>query len=144
MTAAMLATPYIDAPADHSGVSRDLAGLLPLLNRLRFLAQTCRAEAKLDLAEACSAIHADRGRSLDGLATSLIRVVSQAVEEPVFFLAPGARHMTFDEEWLMRVLDRAIARDGASVEFLLRRRVAARNHHAFRSIVRAVGHVLAD
>lgn len=143
MAAAMLATPFLDAPSAHSGMSSDLAKLLPLLNRLRFLAQTCRSEAKLDLAQACSAIHVDAAKSLDGLATSLIRVISQAVEEPVIFLAPGARHMTFDEEWLLRVLDRAIARDGASVEFLLRRRVAGRNHYAFRSIVRAVGQVLA-
>ncbi|MEM8592131.1 MAG: hypothetical protein AAGF13_06350 [Pseudomonadota bacterium] len=142
MTASMLATPYLDAPNERAGVSRDLADFFPVLNRLRFLAQTCRAEAKLDIAEACSAIHVDREKSLDVIATSMIRVVSQAVDGHVIFLAPGAPTMTFDEEWLMRVLDRAAERDFLSVEFLLRRRVAARHHHAFRSIVRAAGSLM--
>jgi len=72
----------------------------------------------------------------------MIRVVSEAVEGHVVFLAPGAPNMTFDEEWLMRVLDRAANRDALSVEFLLRRRVAPRHHHAFRSIIRAVASLL--
>ena len=142
MTAAMLATPFLEAPADRSGVSRDLAAFFPLLNRLRFLAQGCRAHAKLDLAEACAAIHADRDRSLDAIATSMIRVISQAVDGHVIFLSPGAPQMTFDEEWLMRLLDRATHKDTVSVEFLLRRRVTSQNHHAFRGIVRAVGELL--
>ena len=138
VSAMMLATPFVEAPADHSGVSRDLALFFPLLNRLRFLAQKCRADARLDLTEACSAIHAERSTSLDRIAESMIRVISQAVEGHVVFLAPGSPHMTFDEEWLVRLLDRGTAKDTVSVEFLLRRRVAPRHHHAFRSIVRAV------
>ncbi|MEM9436396.1 MAG: hypothetical protein AAGA15_05090 [Pseudomonadota bacterium] len=142
MNASMLATPFVETPSGHSGVSRDLADFFPLLNRLRFLAQGCRAQARLDLAAACSAIHADKDKSLDAIATSMIRVVSQAVEGHVIFLAPGAPHMTFDEEWLMRVLDRARERDFVSVEFLLRRRVARQHHHSFRAIIRAVASLL--
>lgn len=144
MTASMLATPYVDAPAEHAGASRDLAAFFPVLNRLRFLAQCCRAEARLDLGTACATIHACRETSLDAAATSMIRVVSEAVEGHVTFLAPGSRHMSFDEEWLMRTLERASARDSVSVEFLLRRRVAKRNHHAFRAIIRAVAALLSD
>ncbi|MEM1232823.1 MAG: hypothetical protein AAGH70_01725 [Pseudomonadota bacterium] len=142
MTASMIATPFLDAPAAHTGVSHDLAAFFPVLNRLRFLAQGCRAEARLDLGAACASIHACRETSLDAAATSMIRVVGEAVEGHVTFLAPGAQHMSFDEEWLMRTLERASARDTISVEFLLRRRVARRNHHAFRAIVRVVAALL--
>ena len=142
MTASMLATPYASVPLADKAVSDDLARFMPLLNRLRFLATTCRADARLDLASACSAIHVDRERSLDALATAMIRVVSEAIDGHVIFLAPGSPNMTFDEEWLTRLLDRAAQRDTVSVEFLLRRRVPKRNHHAFRSIVRAIGALL--
>ncbi|MEO0484342.1 MAG: hypothetical protein AAF092_00370 [Pseudomonadota bacterium] len=119
-----------------------LTPLLPVLNRLRFLAQTCRATARLDLQEACALIHADRCRERDALAAALIRVLSQVMDRRVVFLSPGAPEMTFDEQWLLRVLACAANRDTPSVEFLLRSRVAPRHHHAFRSIVRAVGALL--
>ncbi|MEM1099935.1 MAG: hypothetical protein AAGH73_00195 [Pseudomonadota bacterium] len=142
MSAVLLAAPQ-SAP-DHSPAPEEtaFAALRPLLNRVRFLAQTCRAEARLDLAVACAAIHACPEKSLDAVATSMVRVLSEAVGSHVSFRAPGAADMSFDEEWLLRVVDRAIAKDTMSVEFLLRRRVPARNHHAFRSIVRAVSTIL--
>ncbi|MEM9853782.1 MAG: hypothetical protein AAF841_04935 [Pseudomonadota bacterium] len=142
MTAQTLATPFLEEPAENTGVSKDLAQFFPLLNRLRFLAQSCRADARLDLSEACLLIQTDHSRGLDAIATAMIRVVSQAVEGHVVFLCPGSPHMTFDEEWLMRLLDRASRQDTTSVEFLLRRRVCRRHHHAFRSIIRTLGRVL--
>ncbi|MEL6913116.1 MAG: hypothetical protein AAFP13_01315 [Pseudomonadota bacterium] len=142
MSAVLLAAPQ-GAP-DLAPVSKEpaFAALRPLLNRVRFLAQKCRAEARLDLAVACAAIHACPERSLDAVATSMVRVLAEAVDGHVSFRAPGAVDMSFDEEWLLRLVDRAIARDTVSVEFLLRRRVPRHNHHAFRSIIRAVSGIL--
>ena len=142
MTALMLVTPYSTTPDSVGGVSSDLSAFLPILNRLRFLAQSCRANARVDLGTACASIHACPQTSLDTVAKAMIQVVSEAVEGRVTFLAPGSREMSFDEEWLLRALERASAGDTISVEFLLRRRVARRNHHAFRSIIRVVGGLL--
>lgn len=142
MTALMLATPYAATPDIDGAVSSDLSDFFPILNRLRFLAQTCRAEARLDLGTACAMINACSQTSLDTVAKAMIQVVSEAVEGRVTFLAPGSRDMSFDEEWLVRALERASAGDTVSVEFLLRRRVTPRNHHAFRSIIRVVGGLL--
>lgn len=122
--------------------SDTLTSFQPVLNRLRFLAQGCRISCRLDISEACAIVHADKHKSLDAVATAIIRVLSQAVNGHMTFLSPGSHQMSFDEKWLVRVLDRAAARDTISVEFLLRSRVCRHHHHAFRSLIRAVAPLL--
>ena len=100
--------------------------------------------ARLDLFEARTAISPDHARSLDVMATSMIRFLPQALGRSVSLMAPGAKSLTFDEEWLLRLLERSVLKDGVSVEFLLRCQVARGKHHAFRTLVRAVAALLRD
>ena len=138
MTAVTLALPEREIPDRQPVVSPDLAEFLPILNRLRFIAQCCRAQARLDLGEACASIHASYEASLEAAATAMVRVVSEATERRMTFLAPGSAAISTDEAWLARLIERSIERDFASVEFLLRQRVPSSKHHAFRSIIRMV------
>ncbi|MCH2077276.1 MAG: hypothetical protein MK180_10385 [Rhodobacteraceae bacterium] len=138
MTAVTVALPAEVLADREPSVAGDLAELLPILNRLRFIAQTCRAQARLDLGTACAAIQASYEASLETAATLMVRVVNEALERRMTFLAPGSKSMSSDEEWLVRLIERALEHDTISVEFLLRRRVPRQNHHAFRSIIRVV------
>lgn len=100
---------------------------VPLLNRLRFLSAKCRSAARLDLFKACALLSDAPETAGEGFATALVRTLGQALEHPPVFYGPGRKDRSFDEDWLLRVIERTAAGDAESVSFLLRRRVA--RHH---------------
>lgn len=100
-----------------------LAYLMPFLNKLRFLSSQCRASARLDLFQACKVLDQDAAVASDSYARVLVRVIGQALDKPMEFMAVGSSVTTFDEDWLLRILD-CLARDDIdSYLFLLIRRV---------------------
>ncbi len=110
---------------DHLQQSDDVAHIVPFLNKLRFLSFECRASARLDLFQACSVLDLDSAKASDNYARILVRVIGQALDKPMEFLAPGSEIRTFDEDWLLRVLDCRMRNDTDSYLFLLMRRVPA-------------------
>ncbi len=126
----------------HAQPRQAIVGHLPFLNRLRFHAQACRSSARLDLTEACALISHRKDTSLDGYARVLVQVCNQAVERPMRFFPVGQSEYSFDERWLIQLLSCAVSRDYASVQFLLRCRVAPAKHHAFKTVLMGIAGLL--
>ncbi len=133
MRAAILSLP-IETNAHRPEVS-DFSH--PLLNRLRLLARGCRTQARLDVEHAC-ALLSSSACGLEQSARALVRAAGQVVERPLCFRIPGCKELSFDEEWLLRLLDRAAANDGASVNFLIASRIERSKRYGFRSLIRMV------
>ena len=95
----------------------------PITDKLRFLSAECRASARLDLFEACKVLDTDHEKAIDSYARVLVRVIGQALDKPMEFLSPGSKSRSFDEDWLLRLLDCRMRNDSDSYLFLLMRRV---------------------
>ena len=105
------------------------------LNRLRIVALQCRAAARLDLFRACDLLHATADTSATAYAEALVRTLSEGLNKPARFHAPGETELTFDERWLMSVLQAVRCMDRDSVVFLIHRRIRLPARHAFRLIL---------
>lgn len=93
------------------------------LTRLRMAMLGCRTAARLDLFEACTLLDSDGGEAAGAYAAALVRTLGQALGRAPRIHAPGSVEASFDEEWLVRLIERARAGDDASVAFLIGRRV---------------------
>ena len=136
----MQSTAVLSYPVSQTRPARDAAPVLPgpLLNRLRFLAQSCRTKARIDMAEACRVLGEQTGQAQDKTAELLVRVLGQAFERPMVFHLPGADALSPDEAWLSRVMDRLQARDHSSVAFLMRSRVVPYRRHSLQLVLSAL------
>lgn len=112
--------------------------LWPVLNRLRFQAVLCRAQARLDFFTACALIDPAAQVPSDDRMRMLLRVMGQALpSEPIFF-RPGETELSFDERWLIAVIDAYARDDRDSLEFLVRRRVDPAKRRLFALLVSGV------
>ena len=125
----MLQTAYSQghtAPSQAVGPAPD-----PLLSHLRWVALGCRAAARVDLFKACATLALDRDVARQAHAEVLMRSLPQALGRLPVFYRPGVADTSFDEDWLLRIVDRHRASDAGSVAFLLRSRVP---DHARRNL----------
>jgi hypothetical protein len=90
------------------------------LTLLRLGALECRAAARLELAGACRAL--DPAARPGELAAVIARALPQVLRQRPRILAPGAPDRTFDEAWLLAVLEAVRRGDRVSERFLLSRR----------------------
>ncbi|MGB0661625.1 MAG: hypothetical protein ACPGNV_15790 [Mangrovicoccus sp.] len=104
-----------------------------VLNAFRIAHLNEPDEKQVDLFEACELLALDRYAAAQTYATALALSASQALGREVQFAAPGSGQLTFDEAWLLRLLDRSLVHDDESVAFLVSSRVAycCRNSVAF-------------
>ncbi|SOH94827.1 hypothetical protein SAMN06273572_105253 [Monaibacterium marinum] len=103
---------------------------LPLL---RITALQCRAGRRTELWQACRVL-SPHG-PVEPFAQILVATLSEALgREPVFY-APRTLQRSFDESWLLRLLERRMAGDTASVEHLIRARVQAQSQRYFRMLI---------
>lgn len=105
-----------------------------LLNRLRFLALSCRSSARLDLFRVCSQLDDRIPNAGEIYAEALMRTLGQALDQRPAIRAPGA-DPSFDELWLMCLIERRIAQDESSIFFLLNRRIAPDRQRAFLTLI---------
>ncbi len=120
MSAARLPT----IPADQSALIRsEPAPVDPLLIRIRVSALACRTAARTDLFEACAVLSADRETADAAHIEVLTRCLAQGLGRAPQFFRPGALEVSFDEAWLMRLLNASSTKDSDSFAFLLRSRV---------------------
>jgi len=94
-----------------------------MLAVLRDEAARCRVAPHLDLFEACSLLTLDETKASERFATALLRTLSQALGQRVIVHSPGSGEISFDEAWLLRLMERLSAGDNDSAAFLLSRRV---------------------
>lgn len=99
------------------------ASSVDFLARLRLLALRCRASARADLHEACTALYAGRDATAEAHAEALVRTLPQVLSHIPRFHRPGVEEVSFDEAWLLRLFEAASAPDPDSFEFLMRSRV---------------------
>lgn len=131
-----LSSQHLDRPASD-------VPLPALLNKLRFLSASCRAAARLDLSEACAMLAPDRETAAEAYAMALMRTLSQALGHRPVIRAPGAEP-SFDELWLMRLIERAHACDDDSISFLIMRRIPPNTRHTFLPIINGLARNLPE
>ena len=96
---------------------------LDALNYVRLVALDCRAAARADLFHACAVLSQDQGVAKHAFAETLAKCLPQVLGcKPVLY-APGICEMSFDEAWLVRLIQSSIRKDFDSFSFLIRSRV---------------------
>ena len=102
----------------------------PRLDWLRRIAGRCRCTARADLFRACAVLSADRAAAAEAYAEALFRAMPMG---RLSLYRPGCSERSFDEAWLIALLDAAGRDDHASLAFLMARRIPphARRHVGF-------------
>ncbi|MEM7724484.1 MAG: hypothetical protein AAF376_19245 [Pseudomonadota bacterium] len=98
------------------------------LDWLRAIAARCRCTARTDLFRACAVLSEDRSAAAKAYAEALIRAMPSG---RMTFYQPGSRDLSFDERWLLALMDAAERGDEASLTFLMARRLP---RHTRRSV----------
>ncbi|MEL7090707.1 MAG: hypothetical protein AAFN94_03125 [Pseudomonadota bacterium] len=111
----------IHAPASVPALDPDQ---FALLNHIRMAAMGCRAAARVDLFEACALLTLDGETARRTFVSTFVKCLSDAVNKRIIWHRPGTAELSFDEAWVMRVFTAIRDEDRASLDFLLRSRVA--------------------
>lgn len=127
----------VPLPFDPPEVPPSVA-LKGALNRLRFLAAGCRASARLDLFRACDFLDPDDSVVARASATAIVRTLDQAIGTKAVLFTPGTSEASFDEAWLLRLIERCRARDHSSIDFLLKCRVLPERRSAFLHLIQTL------
>jgi len=128
---ALLALPQIqnrDATSDIQPDNQVLdSASLDLLNHLRWVAMECRAKPKTSLFEACALLQAPSLEARNAHAEALMRCLTEAFGQRANLYRPGTKSISFDESWLVRLVQSHARGDTFSVSFLLKSRIAPEN-----------------
>lgn len=116
----------------------------PLLNKLRFVATTCRASARLDIFAACAVLDPNETRAEAAQINTLLRVMGQALGKEPVFLRPGADNTSFDERWLIAALMAKVDEDEDSFAFLILSRVEASKRRIFGLLLSGLAEFLTE
>ena len=90
---------------------------------LRVLMRQCRAKARMEVVTACALLHQRPSHLAQAYADALLRTLAQALPSGFVVLAPQSLDRSFDESWLMALMDTISRDDHASTTFLLRARL---------------------
>lgn len=124
----------VSTPAPARELVDDLA--FARLNKLRLLALRCRAAARLDLFQACALLSTDRETAANAYADALFRTLDQGLGRPPRIYVPGSRDLSFDERWLMALIEATESGDDASRTFLLTSRLRPKARRALAFLVK--------
>lgn len=94
-----------------------------VLALIRQRATAARSAARLDLFKACAVLSMREHPSAHDFADAVARTLEQALGHTPEWRAPGETDLSFDERWLLRLVDRSLACDTGSVAFLISSRV---------------------
>jgi hypothetical protein len=94
-----------------------------LLTLIRQRVDASRSAARLDLFKACAVLSLREEASAHDFADAVARTLEQALERAPEWHGPEAGSVSFDEIWLLRLVERSIVCDSASVAFLISSRV---------------------
>lgn len=104
--------PCADAPAPDA-----------TLVMLRILMRQCRAKARMEVFTACALLQQSPSHLAQAYADALLRTLAQALPDGFVVLAPKSVERSFDEDWLMALMDAIAREDHTSATFLLRARL---------------------
>ncbi|MCC5961215.1 MAG: hypothetical protein JJU08_17945 [Rhodobacteraceae bacterium] len=93
------------------------------LSMLRVLMRQCRAKARLEPFEACAVLQNAPHEGAQPYADALLRVLAQGLAHGPVIHRLGATECSFDENWLLALMDAISRDDRASTAFLLRARL---------------------
>lgn len=114
-----------------------------MLHRIRRAAARSRARARLDLFGACAMLSTDRDIAGRAYLDTFLRTVEQGLGRAPVIYCEACPQMSFDESWVLALLDAHRRGDRDSFAFLLCSRLsrAARRHIAFliAGMARAAG-----
>ena len=105
--------------------------LFSIINKLRFLMISCRMESRISLGEACKLIQVDKKKSAHFFAHCILRTLDEALGKPPVFRLPGDTSLSFDEEWLFKIITSFRKNDQISIKFLLGSRVENLNKRSY-------------
>ena len=105
--------------------------LFNIINKLRFLMISCRVQSRISIDEACKLIQVDKKKSVRFFADSILRTLDEALGKPIVFRLPGETSLSFDEEWLARLIASFRKEDYTSIKFLLSSRVENLNKRSY-------------
>ena len=105
--------------------------LLNIINKLRFLMISCRIESRISLDEACKLIQVDKKKSARFFAYGILRTLNEALGKPPVFRLPGETNLSFDEEWLSKLITSFSKNDHINIKFLLSSRVENINKRSY-------------
>lgn len=94
-----------------------------VLALIRQRADAARSAARLDLFKACAVLSMREHPSAYDFADAVARTLEQALGHRPDWNPPGKTELSFDESWLLRLVERSLACDSASVAFLISSRV---------------------
>lgn len=93
------------------------------LTMLRVLMRQCRAKARLEPFEACALLQNAPHEGAQPYADALLRVLAQGLAHGPVIHRAGAQECSFDESWLLALMEAISRDDRASTSFLLRARL---------------------
>lgn len=104
-----------------------------VLRRIRRVAARSRASARLDLFGACAMLSADRDVAGRAYLDTFLRTVEQGLGRAPVIYCEACPQMSFDERWIVALLDAHLRGDRDSLAFLLCSRLphAVRRHIGF-------------
>jgi len=108
---------------DNTGNERDVPHPDQVLALIRQRATAARGAARLDLFKACAILSMREQPSAYDFADAVARTLDQALGQSPEWHAPEDAERSFDECWLMRLVERSLVCDSASVAFLISSRV---------------------
>ena len=103
-----------------------------MLDGLREAALRAHCARRLELFQACAMLSGDRAQSHAAFRDALLRTLSQGLRRRPVLFRPGVPETSFDERWLLALIDSVIRDDAPSIRFLSASRIAA---HARRSLL---------
>lgn len=108
---------------------------IDVLNKLRCQAVTSRAKARIEFFSACAVIDPKATTSAADRLTLLLRLLDQVLPGGAVVHRPGERKLSFDERWLLSVIDADRRGDRDSLAFLISRRVEPAKRRLFALLV---------
>lgn len=124
---AVLALPVEQRPLSAAPVPRR-----DVLDEVREAAWRSQAQPRIELFEACAMLSRDRSRSQRAFRDALLRTLAEGLDRRPVFYRPQARDLSFDERWLMALIDAVERGDGDSLAFLTASRL---RRHARRQVL---------
>ena len=128
VTPARVHPEYAPGPGRQKLISDEARNML---NHLRLIGMQCRTAARTDMFEACALLATDKEKAWFAHADVLMRCLREAIGIHPTIYSPGTDSLSFDEAWLVELIEAAARNDQPSFTFLLHSRVLP---HARRSM----------
>ena len=107
---------------------------ITLLERARACAMEVRAYPRLDILKACQLISLDIDLLSSEMLEIFIRSLPAAFGRQVVIHNPGTKQLSWDEKWLLSIIEAVSRADYDSVHFLIRSAVKQKHRREFLTI----------